>query len=61
MYVSLICHPLGKLDNFFEELGILLSSFPEDGTLLVVLGCFNIHLDKTQAADFLAFLALQNV
>lgn len=48
------------IDNFLEELGILLSSYPEDGTLLVVLGCFSIQ-NKNKAADFLAFLALQNV
>ncbi len=40
-----------------EELDVLLSTFPEDGTPLVTLGDFNIHLDKPQAADFHTLLA----
>ncbi len=40
-----------------EELDLLLSIFPEDGTPLVILGDFNIHLDKPQAADFHNLLA----
>ncbi len=40
------------LGNFLEELDVLLSNFPEDGTPLVLLGYFNIHLEKPQAADF---------
>ncbi len=40
-----------------EELDVLLSTFPEDGTPLVILGDFNIHLDKPQAADFHTLLA----
>ncbi len=40
-----------------EELDLLLSTFPEDGTPLVILGDFNIHLDKPQAADFHTLLA----
>ncbi|XP_057209047.1 potassium channel subfamily K member 10-like isoform X2 [Triplophysa rosa] len=39
-----------QLGQFLEELDTLLSSFPEDGTPLVVLGDF--HLEKPQAADF---------
>ncbi len=35
----------------------LLSNFPEDGTPLVILGDFNIHIDKPQAADFHTLLA----
>ncbi len=31
---------------------MLLSNFPEDGTPLVLLGDFNIHLEKPQATDF---------
>ncbi len=40
-----------------EELDLLLSNFPEDGTPLVILGDFNIHLDKPQGADFHTLLA----
>ncbi|KAK9954730.1 hypothetical protein ABG768_016776 [Culter alburnus] len=37
---------------------MLLSSFPEDGSPLVVFGDFNIHLEKPYASDFLSLLAL---
>ncbi len=40
-----------------EELDLLLLTFPEDGTPLVILGDFNIHLDKPRAADFHTLLA----
>ncbi len=43
--------------NFLDELDVLLSTFPEDGTLLIMHGDFNIHLDKPQAADFHTLLA----
>ncbi|XP_051503247.1 uncharacterized protein LOC127411589 [Myxocyprinus asiaticus] len=41
----------GQLTNFLEELDVLLSSLPEDGRPLVVLGDFNIHQDKPQATE----------
>ncbi len=41
-----VYRPPGQLVNFVEELDLLLSNFPEDGTPLVILGDFNIHLDK---------------
>ncbi len=44
--------PPGQLGDFLEELDVLLSNFPEDGTPLVLLGDFNIHLEKPQATDF---------
>ncbi len=40
-----------------EELDLLLSTFPEDGTPLVIFGGFNIHLDNPRAADFHTLLA----
>ncbi len=43
--------------NFLDELDVLLSTFPEDGTPLVMLGDFNIHMDKPEAADFHTLLA----
>nr|XP_055051302.1 RNA-directed DNA polymerase from mobile element jockey [Misgurnus anguillicaudatus] len=52
MHFLVIYRPPGQLGHFLEELDVLLSSFPEDGTPLVVLGDFNIHLEKPQAADF---------
>ncbi|CAM4698576.1 unnamed protein product [Leuciscus chuanchicus] len=51
---TIVNRPLGSL---LEELDVLLSSFSEDGTPLIVLGDFNIHLEKPQAADFHTLLA----
>ncbi len=52
-----IYHPPGQiLATFLEELDRLLSSFVEDGTLLLVFGNFNIHLDKPYATDFHSLL-----
>ncbi|XP_051569343.1 uncharacterized protein LOC127449812 [Myxocyprinus asiaticus] len=47
----------GQLTNFLEELDVLLSSLPEDGRTLVVLGDFNIHQDKPQATELNTLLA----
>ncbi len=52
-----VYRPLEPLGNFVEELDVLFSNFPEDGTPLVILGDFNIQLDKPQAADFHTLLA----
>ncbi|XP_051741231.1 uncharacterized protein LOC127507820 isoform X2 [Ctenopharyngodon idella] len=57
IHAVVLYRPPGQLGNFLEELDVLLSSFPEDGTSLLVLGDFNIHLDKPQAADFRTLLA----
>ncbi len=50
IHFVVVYRPPGPLVNFVEELDLLLSTFPEDGTPLVILGDFNIHLDKPQAA-----------
>ncbi len=52
IHFVVVYRPPGQLGNFLEELDVLLSNFPEDGTPLVLLGDFNIHLEKTQATDF---------
>ncbi len=52
-----VYRPPGLLGYFVEELDVLLSTFPEDVTPLVILGDFNIHLDKPQAAHFHTLLA----
>ena len=57
IHFVVIYRPPGQLGNFLEELDVLLSNYPEDGTPLVLLGDFNIHLDKPQAADFNTLLA----
>ncbi|XP_067268944.1 uncharacterized protein [Pseudorasbora parva] len=46
IHLVVIYRPPGQLGTFVEELDVLLSSFPEDGSPLVILGDFNIHLDK---------------
>ncbi len=55
-FVVVYCPP-GPLVNFVEEFDLLLSTFPEDGTALIILGDFNIHLDEPRAADFHTLLA----
>ncbi len=52
IHIVVVYRPPGQLGNFLEELDVLLSNFPEDGTPLVLLGDFNIHLEKPQATDF---------
>ncbi len=52
IHAVVVYRPPGQLGNFLEELDVLLSNFPEDGTPLVLLGDFNIHLEKPQATDF---------
>ncbi|XP_051501703.1 uncharacterized protein LOC127410477 [Myxocyprinus asiaticus] len=47
----------GQLTNFLEELDDLLSSLPEDGRPVVVLGDFNIHQDNPQATELNTLLA----
>ncbi len=58
IHFVVVYRPPGQLGNFLEDLDVLLSNFPEDGTPLVLLGDFNIHLEKPQAADFNTMLAL---
>ncbi len=57
IHFVVVYRPPGPLGNFVEELDVLLSTFPEDGTPLDILGDFNIHLDKPQAADFHTLLS----
>ncbi|XP_051998462.1 uncharacterized protein LOC127654933 isoform X3 [Xyrauchen texanus] len=57
LHVVVIYRPPGQLTSFLEELDVLLSSLPEDGRPLVVLGDFNIHQDKPQAIELNTFLA----
>ncbi|XDV14498.1 hypothetical protein PO909_014740 [Leuciscus waleckii] len=57
IHIEVIYRPPGQLGTFVEELDVLLSSFPEDGTPLLVFGDFNIHLEKPHATDFISLLA----
>ncbi|XP_053472149.1 uncharacterized protein LOC128602404 isoform X3 [Ictalurus furcatus] len=56
MHFLVVYRPPGQLGKFIDEFDTLLSTIPDDGTPLLVLGDFNIHLDKPHAADFLALL-----
>ncbi|XP_051969140.1 uncharacterized protein LOC127633839 isoform X2 [Xyrauchen texanus] len=57
LHVVDIYRPPAQLTSFLEELDVLLSSLPEDGRPLVVLGGFNIHQDKPQAIELNTLLA----
>ncbi len=57
LHVVVIYRPPGQLGTFLEELDGLLSSFPEDGSPLIVFGDFNIYLNKPHAVNFLSLLA----
>ncbi len=57
LHVVVIYRPPGQLGTFLEELDGLLSSFPEDGSPLIVFGDFHIHLDRPYAANFHSLLA----
>ncbi|XP_064183365.1 uncharacterized protein LOC135250705 isoform X2 [Anguilla rostrata] len=56
LYIVVIYRPPGPLGNFIDELDILLSSFPEDGTPLILLGDFNLHLETSQSSAVLHLL-----
>lgn len=57
LHIVVIYRPPGQLGTFVHELDMLLSSFPENGSSLVVFGDFNIHLVKPYATDFHSDLA----
>ncbi len=57
LHVVVIYRPPGQLGTFLEELDGQLSSFPEDGSPLVVFGDFNNNLDRPYAANFHSLLA----
>ncbi len=58
LQIVVIYRPPGQIiAPFLEELDGLLSSFMEDGTPILVLGDFNIHLEKPYATDFHSLLA----
>ncbi len=56
LHVVVIYRPPGQFGTFLEELDGLLSSFPEDGSPLIIFGDFNIHLNKPHAVNFLSLL-----
>ncbi len=57
LHVVVIYCPPGQLGTFLEELDGLLSSFPKDGSPLMVFGDINVHLNKPYAANFHSLLA----
>ncbi len=56
LHVVVIYRPPGQFGTLLEELDGLLSSFPEDGSPLIVVGDLNIHLNKPHAVHFLSLL-----
>ncbi|KAJ8396476.1 hypothetical protein AAFF_G00017820 [Aldrovandia affinis] len=48
--------PTGPLASFLDKMDALLSSFPEDGTPVLLLGDFNLLLDTPQSSAFLPLL-----
>ena len=44
--IVVIYRPPGLLGDFLDEMDVLLTLFPEDGTPLVLLGDFNIQPEK---------------
>ena len=60
-FLVVLYRPPGPLADFVEELDMLLSVLPDDGTLLIILGYFNIHLEGTQAVDFMSLLTSFNL
>ncbi len=57
IHFVVVYRPPGPQGNFVEELDVLLSTFPEDGTPLVILGDFNIHLDNPRLQTSTTLLA----
>lgn len=57
MHVTVVFLPPGQLDNFWEELDMLLNNIPEGGGPLIILGVLNMQLGTSQAVDFHALLA----
>ena len=55
-FLIVLYRPPGPLADFVEELDMLLCSLPDDGTPLILLGDFNIHLEGTQGVDFKSLL-----
>ncbi len=51
IHVVVVYRPPGQLGDF-GGVGCVTVKLPEDGTPLVLLGDFNIHLEKPQATDF---------
>ncbi len=49
IHFVVVYRPPGPQGNFLDELDVLLLTFHEDGTPLVMLGDFNIHLDQGSA------------
>ena len=46
-FLIVLYRPPGPLADFVEELDMLLSALPDDGTPLILLGDFNIHQTST--------------
>ncbi|KAJ8353048.1 hypothetical protein AAFF_G00115190 [Aldrovandia affinis] len=56
LHIIVLYRPPGPLGNFLDEMDALLSSFPEDGTPVLLLGDLNLPLETSQASAFLPLL-----
>ncbi|XP_076846565.1 uncharacterized protein LOC143491441 [Brachyhypopomus gauderio] len=50
LHINVIYRPPSLLGNFLDELDVLLSLFPIDGTPLILLGDFNLPSNKLQSS-----------
>ena len=56
IYMVVVYRLPGQLGDFLDELDSLLSSIPEHGCPIMVLGDMNIHLDSPNSSDFLSLM-----
>ncbi|KAJ8364809.1 hypothetical protein SKAU_G00136400 [Synaphobranchus kaupii] len=54
--IVVLYRPPGPLSAFLDELDTLLSSFPEDGTPIILLGDFNLQPDSSQSSSVASLL-----
>ena len=56
LYILVLCCPPGPLGCFLDELDTLLSSLPEDGTPVILLGDFNVPPESHQSSSVTSLL-----
>ncbi|KAK3558502.1 hypothetical protein QTP86_018153, partial [Hemibagrus guttatus] len=56
LFIIVIYHPPGPLEDFLEEMDTLLCVFPSDSTPLMVLRDFNLPSDKLHSSGLMALL-----
>ena len=56
LYITVLYRPPGPLGCFLDELDTLLSSLPEDGTPVILLGDFNLPPESHQSSSVASLL-----